>query len=111
MAAGKPVIASNVGGNPESVVEGVTGFLFDPNDSAALAAKIILLARDPDLRSQMGLAAKARANETFSTPRMVMSYERLYELLLSAKSSASRCRTKPAKSPFRDGKSSVLYRR
>lgn len=60
-AAGRPVVATAVGGVPEVVVDGETGALVASGDHEALAASILLLARDPALRARMGAAARARS--------------------------------------------------
>jgi len=67
MAAGKPVVASAVGGVPEIVEDGVTGYLVPPSDPAALAARICALA-DPAVRRRMAQAARARAERSFALP-------------------------------------------
>ena len=83
MAAGLPVVATAVGGTPEVVVDGVTGLLVPPRDSAALAQAIAALLRDPELRGRMGKAGRERVAQHFSVERMVRKTERLYaELLL-----------------------------
>ncbi|MEJ0017321.1 MAG: glycosyltransferase [Acetobacteraceae bacterium] len=61
MAAGKPVIGVNVGGPTESILDGVTGFL-EPNDPAAFAERMVLLANDPALVRSLGAAATERAH-------------------------------------------------
>ena len=61
MAAGLPVVATNVGGIPELVVPGVTGELFAPGDRAALATHLTRLLITPDLRSRMSEAARQAA--------------------------------------------------
>ncbi len=78
MAAGKPVISTSVGGVPELVEKEVTGFLVPPKDPDALASAILRLARDPQLRKQMGLAAKKHAVERFDISRTIRLYEDLY---------------------------------
>lgn len=78
MAAGKPVISTNVGGVPELVENGVTGFLVPPKDPDALTNAILRLARDPQLRKQMGLAAKRHAIERFDISRTIRLHEDLY---------------------------------
>jgi glycosyltransferase involved in cell wall biosynthesis len=88
MAAGKPVIATRVGGNPEAVLDGATGFLFQPDDVETLAEKIIQLSEDGSLRQRMSAAARSRAEDVFSMARMVESYEDLYRSLFARKSSA-----------------------
>jgi glycosyltransferase involved in cell wall biosynthesis len=84
MAAGKPVVASRVGGIPESVVDGTTGFLVPPGDSEALSRSIIRLLDDPPLRQQFGKAGRERVEAKFSIEGMVQQYEALYQELLSA---------------------------
>jgi glycosyltransferase involved in cell wall biosynthesis len=85
MAAGVPVVASRVGGLPESVAEGVTGLLAEPGDEAALAAALERLLADRDRREAMGVAARERARERFSARAMAEKTERLYEDLLAAR--------------------------
>ncbi len=82
MAAGKPVIATAVGGVPELVENGVTGILVPPHNSKALAQGILRLAKDPDLRQRMGKAAQERALERFDIARTAREYEALYLKLL-----------------------------
>jgi glycosyltransferase involved in cell wall biosynthesis len=65
MASGLPVVASNVGGIPEIVVDRVTGFLVNRGDSKQIAECILALARNPELRKNMGHAAKERAKNLF----------------------------------------------
>lgn len=66
MAAGRPVMATRVGGNPELVKDGVTGLLFDSGDVDALAQALRRLAADPGLRARMGEAARARIADRYS---------------------------------------------
>jgi L-malate glycosyltransferase len=82
MAAGKPVVATAVGGNPEAVVDGVTGILVPPADTRALAEGIIRLLKDKDLASRMGEAAARRINERFTQKVMMERTEKTYETLL-----------------------------
>lgn len=79
MAAGLPVVATDVGGLAEMVAHGDTGFLAPVRDDAALAGLVLRLADDPDLRRRMGRAGRARAKERFDEPRMCADYGRLYE--------------------------------
>jgi glycosyltransferase involved in cell wall biosynthesis len=65
MSFEKPVVATRVGGIPEVVEDGKTGFLVPRRDAAALAEKFVLLARDQQLRRRMGLAGRARAESLF----------------------------------------------
>jgi glycosyltransferase involved in cell wall biosynthesis len=85
MAAGLPVIATNVGGNSEAIADGVTGFLFEPHDFLTLANKVIELLADSLLRLQIGSAAKRRAEEQFSRERLIYNYEEVYKSLLMKK--------------------------
>ena len=81
MASGKAVVATAVGGNPEAVDDGVTGFLIPPKDSSAIAEKISLLAQDPVLCAGMAEAARMKIEREFSMEAMVRNYENFYECL------------------------------
>jgi glycosyltransferase involved in cell wall biosynthesis len=65
MAAGKPVVASRIGGIPETVDDGMTGLLVAPGDSDELADAIIRLAREPARREQMGRAGREKVAREF----------------------------------------------
>jgi len=78
MASGKPVVATRVGGNPELVLEGKTGFLVPPAEPEKLAEKTIFLLRNEDLRVKMGDEGRKRVNEKFSLETMLKNYEELY---------------------------------
>jgi L-malate glycosyltransferase len=82
MAAGVPVIASNVGGNPEIVEHEVTGLLVPVRDSGALAAAMIRLVEEPKLRAKFGAAGRGRIGTTFSMEASLESVEALYERLM-----------------------------
>jgi glycosyltransferase involved in cell wall biosynthesis len=71
MACGTPAICTNVGGMPEVVEDGITGFVVPPNDPAALGEKIAWLQRHPAEASEMGRAARRRVVEHFSWQRVV----------------------------------------
>ena len=83
MAAGRAVVASDVGGLGQAVVEGVTGLLVPPGDAAALAEAVARLARDPALRASLGAAGPARVEQGFRAECMVASYEALYREVLA----------------------------
>ncbi len=83
MAAGKPVIATAVGGVPELVIDGVTGVLVPSGDAAALSEAMARLMTDFKLRMNMGLAGAARAEQHFSAEVMAQRYAGLYETLLA----------------------------
>ena len=78
MASGTPVICSDVGGMPEIVDHGVSGFVVPPNDPCSLGQRISELARNPALRAAMGRQAHEQALERFAWPaiarRMLAAY-------------------------------------
>jgi glycosyltransferase involved in cell wall biosynthesis len=84
MAAGVPVVATTVGGNPEVVLDGETGLLVPPRNPAALAEAICRVLRTPGLRNTLGQAGRRRVLNQFSNERMIRNVERLYEELLDA---------------------------
>jgi len=88
MAAGLPMIVTNVGGNPEAVVDRETGLVVSPRNPEQLAAAIERLASNGELRRSMGVKARARVQREFSMERCVARYEQLYEALLSGQKPA-----------------------
>ncbi len=78
MAAGVPVIATRVGGTPEVLEDGVTGFLVDPGDRAAVAEASLRLLRDPALAAGMGRRAAEAAAARFSLEAMVSATRAVY---------------------------------
>lgn len=82
MACGVPVVASNVGGLPEVVVDGTTGFLLPPDDLEGMADGALNLLTDHQRWCDARIAAVARASN-FSTDRVVPLYESLYENVLN----------------------------
>jgi glycosyltransferase involved in cell wall biosynthesis len=85
MAAGVPVVATSVGGNPEVIEDGVSGLLVQPRDSAALASAIAMLLENPGMAATMGIAGARRVSELFSIENAVHETEHLYERLVEAK--------------------------
>lgn len=79
MAAEKPAVATAVGGVPEVVAEGETGFLVPARDHRAMAERIVRLLKDEPLRRRMGGAALARARRLFTVERMVEETAAAYE--------------------------------
>jgi len=71
MAASRPVVATDAGGIPEVVEDGVTGFLVPAQKPAPMAEAILRLLADPALRARMGAAGLARVRERFTIDRMV----------------------------------------
>jgi glycosyltransferase involved in cell wall biosynthesis len=82
MAAGKPVVATNVGGSKEMILDGITGYLVAPADSQAMANAIINLLQNPDKARAMGAAGKRLVEGNFSKKAMVEKYENLYKSLI-----------------------------
>jgi glycosyltransferase involved in cell wall biosynthesis len=83
MAVGKPLVASNGGGVPEIVVDGVTGLLFEPKNAAALAACLGELLADPARARMLGSAGRQRLEADFSITSNVAQTEALYTTLLA----------------------------
>lgn len=81
-AAGKPTIASRIGGLQDSVVDGETGFLVPPGDRQALAGAMRRLLDDAELRERMGAAANSRQEELYTPGTVIPQYEQAYELAL-----------------------------
>jgi glycosyltransferase involved in cell wall biosynthesis len=82
MALGKPVVASAVGGVPELVEHGSTGWLVSPGDPDALATSLRVLLVNAEQRRTMGAAGRARAAETFSEAAMVAAISDIYAAVL-----------------------------
>ncbi|WP_423823460.1 glycosyltransferase [Salinisphaera sp. SPP-AMP-43] len=83
MASARPVVATEVGGNPELVEPETTGVLVPPRDAQALADALMRLLDDPDAAARMGAAGRDRAVERFSVNAMVDGYRNLYDALLA----------------------------
>lgn len=81
MAAGLPVIASDVGGNGRLIDHGKNGLLFDVNDLECLANHVLDLYKHPHNRQLLGTAAKSKARN-YSVESMVRGYEMVYEKIL-----------------------------
>ncbi|UCD63465.1 MAG: glycosyltransferase family 4 protein [Candidatus Zixiibacteriota bacterium] len=79
MAAGRPVVATDVGGLSEIVTPGETGFLVEPKNSSAMADRIAELLRDRELRRDMGEAGRRIARDRFSLSTMMRQYQNLFE--------------------------------
>ena len=85
MAAGRPVVGSRVGGIPEMIVDGQTGFLIPPREASALAAALRRLLEDRALRDRFGRAGRDRADTTFSVPAHATQVQRVYDDVLAAR--------------------------
>lgn len=89
-AAGRPIVATAVGGVPELVKDGHTGYLVESREPGNIAAPIVRLLREEASRLAMGAAARHHAQEQFSAAKMVAAYRDLYYQLLSAKQAERR---------------------
>lgn len=85
MAAAKPVVATDVGGSPEIVIDGVTGYLVPPANSHELAKGIMEILKDEQKARKMGEAGRDEVKRRFSVERMVAEHEKLYDSLLAGK--------------------------
>lgn len=80
---GLPVVATNVGGIPEIVEDGVCGYLIDNNDVSGFADKLSLLCSDVQLRRRMGLKAKQRIDSVYSEQAITSQLAKIYSKVLS----------------------------
>ena len=82
MAAGVPVVATNVGAVPDAVIDGETGMIVPPGDSGALASALDALLRNPERARQLGAAGRRRARDHYSPEAALGALETLYFKLL-----------------------------
>lgn len=80
MATALPVIGSEVGGIPDLVVDGVTGYLIPPGDEVALAARLRWLLEHPEVAREMGRRARAFAEHCFSNDVYIQGYRQIFEV-------------------------------
>ena len=85
MAVGRPVVATDVGGNPEVLVDGETGLLVPPADPESLAAAVVKLLESPEMAVEMGAAGRRRVLERYRLDTMARRIEELYDDLLARK--------------------------
>ena len=81
LASGKPVVAYDCDGAREVCLENQTGYLIGPGDLSTLEARLLALARDPNLRTSFGLTGQKLVKERFSVERMVDDLYQLYQRL------------------------------
>jgi len=89
MAAGRPVVATDVGGAREAVIDGETGFLVPSGDPAAMAARLVELLDDPERGRTMGERGRLLVTERFSTGALLRRVEALYDELLRRRRAAA----------------------
>lgn len=82
MAAQKPIVATNVGGVPEAVIDRVNGYLVPPRDPSSLANRILKLMNDPDNAKQMGIKGRRLVEQRFSMKILIDRLDDVYELAL-----------------------------
>ena len=92
LACGVPVVASNTGGIPEVIREGITGALRDVGDVEGMAAAAIGILGDEERWARMSVAAAADARQRFSEDRIIGQYEAVYEDALAVAASRRRSR-------------------
>lgn len=85
MATPLPIVATDVGGNGEAVEHGVTGLLSPRGYAMALAANLVRLLRDAELRAAMARAGRRRFNEFFTQDRMHAAYAAVYQEMLTGR--------------------------
>jgi len=85
MAAGRAVVATNVGGASEAIVEGATGHLVNAGDDRTMAERLIALLRDPEKRRTMGINGRRRVEQRFSTENRLKTTITLYQSFFDQK--------------------------
>ncbi|MFH1955255.1 MAG: glycosyltransferase [Pseudomonadota bacterium] len=83
MAMSKPIVATNIDGITEQIIDGENGILVPPRDPAALANAIIGLLSDKKSAQMMGMAARRKVEQEFSVDKMVSETEKVYLSLLN----------------------------
>jgi glycosyltransferase involved in cell wall biosynthesis len=90
LAAGRPVVATRVGGVPDVIRDGEDGFLVEAGATDDLAERLARLARDPALRERMGKQGRERVLPRYAVDRLVDDVDRLYRSLLSGAGARTR---------------------
>ena len=78
-----PVITTNIGGIPETIVDGVTGFIIEPRNTDMVMEKIKKLIEDKELAKNMGIAGNNFVKENFSKEKLVANLTKIYESILN----------------------------
>ncbi len=79
-----PIVAFNTGGNPEVVEDGVTGYLVPEGEIVGMAARVLELLNNPDLRQKMGQAGRERVEDQFSPQKRLLEAEEFFTLIAKA---------------------------
>ena len=82
MAAGLPMLVSEVGGNTEAVLDGVTGRIVSADDEVAMSEAIVAFAHNPGMRRAMGRAGRKRVSDLFGLERCIKHYQEFYIALV-----------------------------
>jgi glycosyltransferase involved in cell wall biosynthesis len=90
LAAGRPVVATRVGGVPDVVRDGEDGFLVDAGATDDLGDRLEQLVRDPELRARMGERGRERVLPRYAVDRLVHDVDQLYRSLLASQAAAPR---------------------
>ncbi|MFI5088929.1 MAG: glycosyltransferase [Terriglobales bacterium] len=85
MASGLPCVATRVGGNAEALADGQSGYIVDSDDPQAMAERILILLRDPELRRRMGQRGKETVESRFSAHSMITQLVGVYDELLASR--------------------------
>lgn len=85
MAMGLPVVANRADGTAETIQDGETGYLCEPGNIPAMAASVLALVNDPQMRKEIGQKARSFARQEFDLRQMIAQIETLYEELLRGK--------------------------
>ncbi len=85
MAAARPVVATAVGGVPDLVEDGVSGYLVEPGQPAAVADRVLALLDDPERREAFGRAGRKRVDPAFDAARLLRDVDALYRRLIEEK--------------------------
>ncbi len=88
LACEKPVVATRVGSIPETVHDGISGFLTPPGDAAQMADRLVQFLQDSELSAAMGIAGRNHIVNNWSLARMVFGYQELIQISYLSKTSA-----------------------
>ena len=91
MCAGLPIIASNVGGNPELIAPGIVGELFESDNERELSTYLENWYSNPEKREQMSISARAHAEKNFTLASMIEKYENAYLRLVGETGPVEAC--------------------
>jgi glycosyltransferase involved in cell wall biosynthesis len=95
MAAGKPIIATNVGGTPEAIIDGETGILVPSKDIESMTSALVNMVDNPEYQVQLGTAGRKRAVQNYSVENYVSRLDDLYRQLLGIKTSSTQIENVP----------------